>query len=117
MTVVGMVEGLAVVITGCRLEAYLSAAESWCAEMGVYSVEMLMEVGMHEEMIAALELKPAQAKLLKMRLEKGSKGSQKRLLVKAATQPVVVEALSVTAVEEPTAPPEPPKGGGCCLIL
>ena len=108
------VEGLTTVMTGCRLEAYVPAAESWCAEMGVFSVEMLMEVGMHEEMIAALELKPAQAKLLKMRLEKGSKGAQK--LEKAATQPVLVEALSVEAVEEPNAPPEPARGG-CCLIL
>ena len=119
------VAGLTAVMTGCRLEAYLPAAESWCAEMGVFSVEMLVEIGMHDEMVAELhfwtdslqqlpELKPALAKLLKMRLEKSVKGAQK--LEKAATQPVLVEPLPVEATVEPTASPDPAKGG-CCLIL
>ena len=108
------VAGLTAVMTGCRLEAYLPAAESWCAEMGVFSVEMLIEIGMHDEMVAALELKPALAKLLKVRLEKSVKGAQK--LEKAATQPVLVEPLPVEATVEPTVSPDPAKGG-CCLIL
>ena len=108
------VAGLTAVMTGCRLEAYLPAAESWCAEMGVFSVEMLIEIGMHDEMVAALELKPALAKLLKVRLEKSVKVAQK--LEKAGTQPVLVEPLPVEAKVEPTVSPDLAKGG-CCLIL
>ena len=107
------VAGLTAVMTGCRLEAYLPAAESWCAEMGVFSVEMLIEIGMHDEMVAALELKPALAKLLKVRLEKSVKVAQK---LEKAAQPVLVEPLPVEAMVEPTVSPDPAKGG-CCLIL
>ena len=66
------VDGLAAVMAASHLETSLPTAEAWCALMGVFSVEMLMEVGMDSDLIEALALRPAQAKLLKLRLQRGS---------------------------------------------
>ena len=44
------------------------AALAWCEEQGVESIAVLNEVGMEDELVAALQLKPAKAKLLRKRI-------------------------------------------------
>jgi hypothetical protein len=44
------------------------AALAWCEEQGCDSIAMLKELGMEDELVAALQLKPAKAKQLRKRI-------------------------------------------------
>ena len=48
--------------------AKFELANGWCAEQGVDSLATLKEVGMEDQLVRALELKPAKAKQLRMRI-------------------------------------------------
>ena len=50
-------------------EGTAEAAAAWCDEQGVDSLAELREAEMEEELIAALPLKPAKAKILRKRLQ------------------------------------------------
>ena len=64
--------GLAEVLAGCSLDGCLGAARAWCDAQGVDSLALLSEVGMVDDLVAALPgLKPAKAKQLSLRLARG----------------------------------------------
>ena len=52
-------------------EGTADAAAAWCEEQGVESLAELREAEMEGELIAALPLKPAKAKILRKRLRTG----------------------------------------------
>ena len=63
------VAGLGLLLKAVKLEGKMEVAETWCDEMGVESVEVLKELEMIEDFVAALSLKVAPAKLLRRQLE------------------------------------------------
>lgn len=62
------IDGLAELLAGCKLLEKLEAAVAWCEAKGVDSMEELKEVEMEKELVTALDLKEAKAKLVLKRL-------------------------------------------------
>jgi len=58
------VEGLEVLLTGCRLTPHLPEAAAWFDEQGLDSVAEMRKVGMESAFVDALGLKPGKAKSL-----------------------------------------------------
>jgi len=66
------VAGLSELLDACNMQESLDTALAWCDAQGVDSISMLKEVEMEPDLIAALDLKPARAKLLSKRLAEWS---------------------------------------------
>jgi len=115
------VDGLAAVMAASHLETSLPTAEAWCAEMGVFSIEMLIEVGLDSDLIAALALRPAQAKLLKLRLQRGSFPPPAPKLLQRGSSPAPAASATTAQVEGSVAtikaPAPPPKNEGTMAML
>ena len=115
------VDGLAAVMAASHLETSLPTAEAWCAEMGVFSIEMLIEVGLDSDLIAALALRPAQAKLLKLRLQRGSFPPPAPKLLQRGSSPAPAASATTAQVEVSDAtikaPAPPPKNEGTMAML
>lgn len=60
--------GLADLLCGCNLADKLEAAAAWCAEQAVESTADIKESKLEDEFAAALQLKPAKAKILVAKL-------------------------------------------------
>jgi len=68
------VAGLRSVLKAAKLANKYEAALNWCVESGVESIEYLREVEMENELVEALQLKPAQRKMLLLKI------AQKKML-------------------------------------
>lgn len=101
------VEGLAELLARTHLEAAMPQAQEWCEQQGVFSVEMLLDVNMEGDFVAALGLRPAQAKYLELKLEKMKKAEDETpaLMAQPAMQPAAEVAQPPTAGD-----------GGCCIV-
>lgn len=64
-----------IVLEGARLERLLATACTWCAEQGIDSLDDLCEAEMEEELVAALDLKSAKAKILRKRIQERQQGA------------------------------------------
>ena len=62
------VAGLAALLADARLEGELGRASSWCSEMGIESLDDLFDAEMEAELLAALGLKAAKAKIFSKHL-------------------------------------------------
>ena len=105
-----VVEGLEELLLSARLAEALPAAQAWCDEQGVDAIAMLLEVRMEAEFVDALGLKPAQKKLLQMRL------AQMRPAGKGGGSGApATEAAGTSGGDGGSG--ETNKGGGCCELM
>jgi len=62
------INGLSELLDGLKLSESIATASAWCKEQGVDSVAELKEAEMEGQLVEALNLKPAKAKLLLKRI-------------------------------------------------
>ena len=60
--------GLQELLDGCGLGGSYAAALAWCEEQGYESLAEVVETGEQDVFVAALQLKPGKAKLLRGRI-------------------------------------------------
>ena len=63
------VPGLRSLLKKAKLEKKLAEAEAWCEQEGVESMSYLKEVEMEDDLVQALNLKNAQARMLRLKLK------------------------------------------------